>query len=482
MKKRTTKLMALLISVIMLTALLPMVALAADETEITVGTRDELLEAVNNASGPTTILINQDIDFGGGGVNIPQDKHITIKSVEGEVFSILGWTATYSVNFWIWEDATLILENIALIPRGSGAIVVDTGGTLVIEPGVLISEFPFMQNGTTGAIEVRGGTVIMNGGEISNNSGNHGGGICNNDGTVIINGGIISGNSVQSAGNAGGGIYNRNGTVTINGGEISGNTANYGGGIYNGNGTVIINGGEISGNTAVINGGGIYNENGTVIINGGEISGNTAVISGGGIKNSDSGTVDIFGGIIQNNNPDNIDGGTINDNTNPCADGHSFVDNPDSEDYLAPACTEPGFMPTICSVCGEAGDGYAIPALGHNWNRGVVTVKPTAWSDGEKLFTCKNCGDTYTIVLPKLTVNGVSADAFVEKQNGNKNSLTIIVTELVSKAGSKMQTEVTYTETFSINNNAAGTYQVGPYKVYVDTKGNTQIREIRIVE
>jgi len=32
-----------------------------------------------------------------------------------------------------------------------------------------------------------------------------------------------------------------------------------------------------------------------------------------------------------------------------------------------------------------------------------------------------------------------------------------------------------------INNNAAGTYQVGIYRVYVDTKGNTQIHECYIV-
>ncbi|MCL1886070.1 MAG: hypothetical protein FWF98_04890 [Dehalococcoidia bacterium] len=162
--------------------------------------------------------------------------------------------------------------------------------------------------------------------------------------------------------------------------------------------------------------------------------------------------------------------------------GHEYIDDPDSADYIVPTCTEPGFMPAKCSVCGEPGEGYELAAIGHNWNRGVVTVKPTAHAEGEKLFTCKNCGETYSIVLPKLTVNGLSADAFVEKLNGNKNSLTITITELVSKAGSDKQTEATYTETFSINNNAAGIYEVGPYSVYVDTKGNTQIREIYIVE
>ncbi len=38
----------------------------------------------------------------------------------------------------------------------------------------------------------------------------------------------------------------------------------------------------------------------------------------------------------------------------------------------------------------------------------------------------------------------------------------------------------TVTKTFTIKNNAAGTYKVGEHKVYVDTKGNTQVREISI--
>jgi len=67
--------------------------------------------------------------------------------------------------------------------------------------------------------------------------------------------------------------------------------------------------------------------------------------------------------------------------------------------------------------------------------------------------------------------------AFVEKFNGNKNALTITVTEIYSNG-------LVYdiTETFSINNNAEGVYAVGRYNVYVDTKGNQQIRQCYIIE
>jgi len=70
----------------------------------------------------------------------------------------------------------------------------------------------------------------------------------------------------------------------------------------------------------------------------------------------------------------------------------------------------------------------------------------------------------------------VIPSAFVKKLTGNRNDLTITVTEYYSNGAIE-----TLVKTFSINNNAAGTYQVGPYKVYVDTKGNDQIRACYMV-
>jgi len=67
--------------------------------------------------------------------------------------------------------------------------------------------------------------------------------------------------------------------------------------------------------------------------------------------------------------------------------------------------------------------------------------------------------------------------AWVNKLNGNKNELYITVTEhSTSEAYCRDITKM-----FMIDNNAAGTYTVERYSVYVDTKGNTQIRDCRIV-
>ncbi|MCL2817170.1 MAG: GDSL-type esterase/lipase family protein [Clostridiales bacterium] len=65
----------------------------------------------------------------------------------------------------------------------------------------------------------------------------------------------------------------------------------------------------------------------------------------------------------------------------------------------------------------------------------------------------------------------VTPVATVEKLNGNKNLLTVTVTETFP-----LKSANTVELSFLIDNNAAGFYEVGGYTVYVDTKGNTQIR------
>jgi uncharacterized repeat protein (TIGR02543 family) len=94
------------------------------------------------------------------------------------------------------------------------------------------------------------------------------------------------------------------------------------------------------------------------------------------------------------------------------------------------------------------------------------------------IMTGAPCDITLTAYWTKNPVKIVDIipTAEVTKLNGNKNDLTITLTEKLSDG-----TTNTTTKTFSINNNAADTYTIGPYKVYVDTKGNTQIRACYII-
>ena len=74
------------------------------------------------------------------------------------------------------------------------------------------------------------------------------------------------------------------------------------------------------------------------------------------------------------------------------------------------------------------------------------------------------------------TIRDVAASAFVTKLSGSKNDLTITVVESYFDKTAKV-----FDSTIRINNNAAGVYAVGDYSVFVNTKGNTQIRDCYLV-
>ena len=63
---------------------------------------------------------------------------------------------------------------------------------------------------------------------------------------------------------------------------------------------------------------------------------------------------------------------------------------------VAPTCTETGKTEgKHCSVCNTAlVPQETVPALGHSWNDGVVTLEPTCTTKGIKTYTCSRCSET----------------------------------------------------------------------------------------
>ena len=106
--------------------------------------------------------------------------------------------------------------------------------------------------------------------------------------SCTMNNGVIIKNNENTwylgDGGKGGGVHVSTGIATVtgtfimNGGEISGNTADTGGGVFiDGGGTFIMKGGKISGNTATVgNGGGVNVLSGTFSKTGGTIYGSDA--------------------------------------------------------------------------------------------------------------------------------------------------------------------------------------------------------------
>ena len=97
--------------------------------------------------------------------------------------------------------------------------------------------------------------------------------------------------------------------------------------------------------------------------------------------------------------------------------------------------------------------------------------------DGKgKSFTSATIVNSNITVYAQWRINATAA-ALVTKINGNMNSLTVTVTEVKADG-----TKIVAVETFMIHNNAIDIYQVGDYKVYVDTKGNVKTIACYVVE
>jgi predicted outer membrane repeat protein len=126
---------------------------------------------------------------------------------------------------------------------------------------------------------IKSGTLILDGGIVENNkSETSGGGIAVTGAFTMKRGSVRNNTTVpDSRGNSvGGGIYVRSADpVSIEGGDITGNTADIGGGMIIFGGSVTMNGGSISGNTAKTGAGGVAVGEGTTFTQrGGTVSGN----------------------------------------------------------------------------------------------------------------------------------------------------------------------------------------------------------------
>lgn len=64
-----------------------------------------------------------------------------------------------------------------------------------------------------------------------------------------------------------------------------------------------------------------------------------------------------------------------------------------------PTCTSAGYTETVCSVCGEVFGHEVLPATGHLWDEGEISVAPTCVSIGAAVHTCSVCGEKKTVVL-----------------------------------------------------------------------------------
>jgi addiction module HigA family antidote len=225
----------------------------------------------------------------GKGNQVTLEEHLTLSGGQGH-----SGGAVFNEGTFIMEGGT-ISGNTAELGGGG---VSSQSGTFTMKGGTISNNTTKGTDGAGGVLNAYG-TFIMEGGSISDNDAKRGGGgVANRDGTFTMKGGTISNNTAECGG--GGGVFNK-GTFTIKGGSISDNTAVYGGGVYHANKNFTMEGGAIRGNSSGV-GGGVHLEGAKCIMEDGEISDNRGTRGGGVYLAQDEDSIFIMkGGVIKDN-------------------------------------------------------------------------------------------------------------------------------------------------------------------------------------
>ncbi|MBD5435275.1 MAG: hypothetical protein HDR36_01985 [Treponema sp.] len=184
--------------------------------------------------------------------------------------------------------------------NSGGGIYNSADGTLIMKGGKISNNNVEGFGGgiyNTGVATISGGTIASC--KVTGHGSNYGGGgICSTRRLTVISGIIKNCNARY---NRGGGVQVFSGTFEMSGGEISDNVGYYGGGVcvaHSGTSIFTMTGGKIIGNEAWGQGGGVYVGD-KFTMSDGEISGNTAQDGGDGVYESLVGTFTHTGGTVQ---------------------------------------------------------------------------------------------------------------------------------------------------------------------------------------
>ena len=254
---KSKKLLSIILALAMMFSVLPASTILVYADEITETISADTIWNDGDTVGGVTIS--------GGTVTINGDVGITAAiTIKGDVTFTGGGTLnrmSTSGNLIKVESGSLTLGNVTIdgndviiSDSGAAAAINMAGGTVIMNEGAKITNHK-RTSGYGPAVYMAGGNFKMKGGTISGcETSEYGGAVYLYGGSFEMNGGIIENNktTLSSAGYGGGAFYVREATLIINDGLIQNNSSNSGGAIYNTSfGTTIINGGVIKGNAAV---------------------------------------------------------------------------------------------------------------------------------------------------------------------------------------------------------------------------------------
>ena len=253
---KSKKLLSIILALAMMFSVLPASTILVYADEIT-----ETISADTTWNDGDTV---GGVTISGGTVTINGDVGITAAiTIKGDVTFTGGGTLnrmSTSGNLIKVESGSLTLGNVTIdgndviiSDNGAAAAINMAGGTVIMNDGTKLTNHK-RTSGYGPAVYMTGGNFKMKGGTISGcESSEYGGAVYLYGGSFEMNNGTVENNKTTTSTLYGGGaFYVRGATLTINGGLIQNNSSDCGGAIYNSAyGTTIINGGVIKNNTAV---------------------------------------------------------------------------------------------------------------------------------------------------------------------------------------------------------------------------------------
>ena len=253
---KSKKLLSIILALAMMFSVLPASTVLVYADEIT-----ETISADTTWKNGDTV---GGVTISGGIVTINGDVGITAAiTIKGDVTFTGGGTLnrmSTSGNLIKVESGSLTLGNVTIdgndviiSDSGAAAAINMAGGTVIMNDGTKLTNHK-RTSGYGPAVYMTGGNFKMKGGTISGcETSEYGGAVYLYGGSFEMNNGTVENNKTTTSTKYGGGaFYVRGATLTINGGLIQNNSSDCGGAIYNSAyGTTIINGGVIKNNTAV---------------------------------------------------------------------------------------------------------------------------------------------------------------------------------------------------------------------------------------
>lgn len=213
----------------------------------------------------------------------------------------------------------------------------------------------------------------------------------------------------------GGGILN-SGALTMVNSSVVGNLALNGGGIYNDGGSLEISGGVIEENEADTEGGGIFNDAGPASIDAVQITGNSAGDNGGGIFNQGA-ELDVMNGVLGENFAGIDGGGMYNGGGQVTIDDVNVVDNAAGANGGGLNSEEKGATLLVMNsiVSGNSATQYNGGGIDAEFFSTSVTVISTTVSENS---AGSNGGGIYVFQDTDMTIEDTTIDGNTSTFNG----------------------------------------------------------------